>query len=58
MFTVGTEGLVFDKEEEEWSDEFYDLLTSCLKMNPKERPSADELLKVCQQFVIFEHGTD
>jgi len=44
MFTVGCEGMTFDREDEEWSEDLYDFLEKCLQVNPKDRPTANQLL--------------
>ncbi|EGG18197.1 putative protein serine/threonine kinase [Cavenderia fasciculata] len=45
MFTVATEGATGFDEPELWSDTFKDFLSLCLKIDPEERATAEQLLK-------------
>lgn len=45
MFLVGTEGLPHPLEQpQHWGNDFKDFLSRCLQKNPKDRPSATQLL--------------
>ena len=35
------------EKKQKWTPEFHDFLAKCLEKDPKQRPSAVELLQVC-----------
>jgi len=45
LFLVASEGLHFSKEEHKWSSDFHDLVAKCLQYNPRDRPTAAQLLE-------------
>lgn len=47
LFLIATNGSPGLKEPEKWSDIFKDFLQACTHTDPAQRPSADDLLKVC-----------
>ncbi len=46
MFKTATIGADKLTDPDKWSADFKDFLAACFQMNPAQRPSADELLKV------------
>lgn len=57
MFTVGTIGYKEPLEKsKQWSSKFQDIISLCLTMDPKQRSSSEELLKVEKKtFVQYSH---
>jgi len=46
LFLIATHGSPSLKEKDRWSAVFIDFMTRCLHMDPRQRASAAELLKV------------
>lgn len=48
MFISASDGYPVPFEEpEEWSEEFHDFISHCLKVDPTERWNVTQLLEVC-----------